>query len=66
MIESQDDLFGIVSAKSSIPVERLILVYGGKQIGAGERLALENKHIIHVIDLQNVQKPTINIQVKKL
>lgn len=61
-----DQLLPLASQKLNLPADRLLLFLKGERIHSGQQLTLTEKCILHAVDLAQVQRPQLQIHVKRL
>lgn len=63
---SQHELRRIVSDKLKIAPEKLVFFLKGEEITTNQTVTLHEKNIVHVVNLDNVNKELLNIHIKRL
>lgn len=63
---SEHEIRRIVSEKLRLAPEKLVLFLKGEQIVQDSTVTLHDKNIVHVVNLDNVNKPSLNLHIKRL
>lgn len=63
---SHEDLRVVVSDKLRVDSQKLVLFLKGEEILAEQAVTLNEKNIVHVVNLDHVNKDCLNIHIKRL
>ena len=64
--QNHDDLRKVVSSRLRVDAEKIVMFFRGEKINREETVSLCEKNIVHVINVDRVNREFLNIHIKRL